>query len=305
VSEDQVKQFIEQATQSLQSGQFQSALEFVDQAIALNPNDSESHVLRGISLSQLNRPDEATDAFRAAILHGPYNPKAYYNLAVHYYSLGQKVQAEEMAKETIRIDPRHTGGRELLAKIEGERAPSTVHGTAAANPFPGDPLAPQPTEAPGGTQEANRPYGGGAPTSGPYSQPPQATGYYRGGYDNSNVNSIQFVANMGKNWDTIGWVLAGVSTVLYILAWVIAGQQMMQMFQNPQAAQDMNMMGTGAQLVLNIISFLVNISAMVWMIMELANRRGNWLWLVPFILCCCCSLPGIPMAIYMAAGRQK
>src|ERR1019366_2120293 len=63
MANEQAKAFVDQATQSLQNSQFQQALELVDQAIAIEPGASDSHVLRGICLSQLGQPDAATEAF--------------------------------------------------------------------------------------------------------------------------------------------------------------------------------------------------------------------------------------------------
>ena len=71
MSQDQVKQFIDQASQSIQSGQFEGALQLIDQALALSPNDADAHILRGICLSQTGQPIAATDAFNRAITLDP------------------------------------------------------------------------------------------------------------------------------------------------------------------------------------------------------------------------------------------
>src|SRR5688572_28332388 len=118
MSEEQAKQFLDQATQSLQSGQFQQALELVDQSIALKGDDAEAHILRGIALSQTGQPDVATESFRKAISLSHNNPKAYYNLAVHLYSRGQKSESIEMAREAVRLDTKHAGARDLVTRIE-------------------------------------------------------------------------------------------------------------------------------------------------------------------------------------------
>lgn len=316
MSQEQASQFIEQAQQSLQSGQFGSALELIDQAIALDENNSDSYVYRGIALSQLGRPDEATEAFRHAIMHGPYNPKAYFNLAVHHYQLGQAMQAEEMAKETMKIEPNHAGARDLLIRIENERKPAAPPSSIGA--FPGDPLAtPPPSEpaqpviidpgAPSATPAqpvrpevpAQPPYGGTA-------QPPaQPTGYYRPGYDTSSTHSLQFIANMGKGWDTFGWILAIGTLVVGGIVWASAFSIMAQVFSNPDAFAGSNpWMAPGVSVPLQILDMVGRLVALVWMILELADRRGNWLWILPFIICCCCNLPGVVMAIYLWKGRH-
>lgn len=299
MSEEQAKQFLEQATQSLQSGQFQQALDLIDQSIALKDGDSEAHVLRGIALSQLSQPDQATEAFRKAIMQGPYNVKAYFNLAVHYFALGQKAEALEMAHSAVRIDPKHAGARDLIIRIEGE--------TQAANAFQppttpdpsriGDPLAP--------------PVEGGAPAPGPsapYQQPVPPGGYTRPGYETSGTQSLQFVANMGKTWDAIGWGLIITSLVVLVASVALFFPIYAEMFRNPENIQQMSTMGMGGgalSMVLQIVSWLASLGSLVWMILELTNRRGNWLWLLPYILCCCCGFHWVVMGIYLLAGRQK
>lgn len=305
MSEEQARQFLDQATQSLQSGQFQQALELVDQSIALKEADSEAHVLRGIALSQLSQPDQATEAFRRAISLGPYNSKAYFNLAVHYFGLGQKPEALEMAREAVRIDAKHAGARDLIARIEGEsQAAGTIQAPTTPDPSRiGDPLA-QPTETPSGVAPGP---GGPAPGT-PYQNVPPPGGYYRPGYETSGVHSLQFVANMGKTWDTIAWVLIITSVATFVISLVMFLPMYAEIFQNPQNMQRMSTMGFGSSIastILQIVSWLATLSSLVWMILELSDRRGNWLWLLPYILCCCCGFHWVPMGIYLLAGRQK
>ena len=253
MSSDQVQQFIEQATQSLQTGQFQQALELAEQAIGLDENTSDGWVLKGVALSQLNRPSEATDAFRQAIMHSPYNAKAYFNLAVHNYGQGEKIQAEEMARETIRIDPRHAGAKELLNRIETERQPSvqtpssTYVGDPLSGPMDPDPAASQSPAAsvPAATpsNDVLKPVETPSQPQMPYTPPmaaPTPTGYYRGGYETQDIHSLQFVGNMGKNWDMIGWGLIAVNLVLFVISTFAQIGMYQKMFSDPGSMSGMN-----------------------------------------------------------------
>jgi tetratricopeptide (TPR) repeat protein len=320
MSDEQAKQFLEQATQSLQSGQFQQALELADQAIALKDSD-EAQILRGIAWSQLGQPDAATEALRRAISLGPHNPKAYYNLAVHYFSQGRKPEALEMAKEAVRLDTKHAGARDLVARIEAESQPaSTVQApriddltTGGSTSMPGVPGVTGPIEGLGAGPEAPRP--GPAPGE-PY-QAPMATppgGYQRPGYDTSNEHSLQFVGNMGATWYTIGWIIIFIALAIDVVAIVrVAGMwdQIMQAAQDPAAAQRINQQMWGNNViatVLQLVSYATTLGGLVWMILELTDRRGNWLWLLPYILVCCCTcglMQPVVHAIYILAGRPK
>jgi len=295
MSEEQAKQFLEQATQSLQSGQFQQALDLAQQAISLQESD-EAQILRGIALSQLNQPDGATEAFRRAISLNAHNPKAYYNLAVHYYALGQKNEAIEMAREAVRIDSKHAGARDLVTRIEAELNP------------PVDAGAPRIMDD--GTTVSGGPQGSAGPTAqGPYQSPPMGN-YERPGYSTAGVHSLQFVERLGKTWDTIAWIIIVIVFAVFVISWITNFGQIMEAFSNPAAARRMGGMNAFSsmnlfQMLLSIVGMLARLGGLVWMIMELSDRRGNWLWLLPYILCCCCGVDWLVMGIYLLAGRQK
>lgn len=312
MSEEQAKQFLDQATQSLQGGQFQQALELVDQSIALKGDDAEAYILRGIALSQTGQPDVATESFRKAISLAHNNPKAYYNLAVHLYSRGQKSESLEMAREAVRLDTKHAGARDLVTRIEMEAQPDA--GVKA--PRVEEPLAPTGMEPPPGTgmsapsSPSDRPPTALTPSS-PYQTPPSQQppgGYYRPGYETGGTQSLQFVDNMGKTWDTIGWALIGASLIVFVALLVLFMPLYAEIFRNPENMSRMGTMGIaggGLSMVLQLVGYLAQLLSLVWMILELTNRRGNWLWLLPFILCCCCGFQWIPMGIYLLAGRAK
>lgn len=310
MSAEQAKEFLNQATQSLQSGQFQQALELVEQSIALKGDEAEAHILRGIALSQTGQPDTATESFRKAISLAHNNPKAYYNLAVHLYSRGEKSEAIEMAREAVRLDTKHAGARDLVTRIEMEAQPDS--GVKA--PRVEEPLAPSGMEPPPGTgvsgpsSPSERPSPG---PSAPYQTPPSqqpAGGYYRPGYETGGIHSLQFVANMGKTWDTIAWALIVVSFAVFVGSIALFMPFYQELFRNPENMSRMSTMGLGGgplSIVLQIVSWLATLASLVWMILELSDRRGNWLWLLPYILCCCCGFHWVVLGIYLLAGRAK
>jgi len=96
--------------------------------------------------------------------------------------------------------------------------------------------------------------------------------------------------------------------VLFVISFALSWGDMMQAFNNPENFQRMSGMGfgrTGIQLVVSLLGILIRLGSLVWMILELSDRRGNWLWLLPYLLCCCCGFDWLILAIYMLAGRQK
>ena len=322
MSAEQAKQFLDQATQSLQSGQFQQALELVEQSIALRGDDPEAHILRGIALSQTGQPDTATEAFRKAISQAHNNPKAYYNLAVHLYSRGQKSEALEMAREAVRLDTKHAGARDLVTRIEMEAQPDS--GVRA--PRVEEPLAPSGMEPPPGTGVSSPPSPAASPTPGPgapgpsapYQSPPSQQqppgGYHRPGYETGGIHSLQFIANMGSTWFVIGWIIVGLALTIdlvVVFRLVTVWDQVMRSAGDPAAAQRISqeMWGNDAlALVLQLASYGATLGGLVWMILELVDRRGPWLWLLPYIVGCCCTcglLQPVVQAIYMVVNKPK
>jgi tetratricopeptide (TPR) repeat protein len=317
MSQEQAKQFIEQATQSLQSGQHQQALELLDQAIEMAPNDSEAYVLRGIALAHSNQGQAATESFRRAITLSPYNAKAYYNLAVHQYAQGNKVEALEMAREAAKIDTRHGGARTLITQIENEMLPQAP----AAEKLPGSPMDPlsapreqgpeqgpqRPSAPPPGTGDPLGP----RPPSGPY-QPPQPTspppaGPYpggpplRSGYETPE-HSLAFVKNMGGAWTAIGWFLAVANLMVLAGSLIVMWPVIQEAMANPQAAEQMQ--SSPGMMMINVLWLVSLVGIVGWTIFDLIDRRGNFLWLLPNILCSCCLFGWIALPIYLLAGRN-
>jgi len=321
VASEQAQSFIDQATQSIQNSDFKGALEFIEQAIALEPNSSDAYVIKGVALSQTAEADAAVEAFRQAIMLSPYNAKAYFNLGVHYFSTGNKVGAEEMAREAVRIDPRHAGARDLLSRIEAERAPEKPISTAIEGPSPYSPgggQAPSSSGPPFG--EPQRPAPSAQPPTGssPYESSPHGTSpygtspegaYYRPGYESSStVHSLSFVENLGSSWSALGYVIGGIGTAIAAINWgkaiLVDFPAMMNDMEAFAQSQSGFLGSTPGQMALSMISMLVALVALIWMILELTDRRGPWLWMLPFVICCCCGFHGPVILIYMWKGRS-
>jgi tetratricopeptide (TPR) repeat protein len=279
------KEFLDQATQSLQGGHFQEALELVGNAIALSPDSADAYVLKGIAESQLNRPHEAIESFQKAIALDPKNAKAPYNLAVHYYGSGQKEEALAAARQAIEADPSHASARDLVMRIEAEL-------NLAPPPVPGAPVE----SAPPVTPAAFTPVG-------------DAAGY-RQGYE-SPLHSLQWVENASKFWDTLGWTIALLTIAATVGIVAVGAQpyfQMINYIATHQNAQPVvpELFKSPWFTVAFWGSLLLDLASLVWMIFELIDRRGPWIWLLPYFVCCCClGLQGAAMGAYLLFGRSK
>lgn len=266
---EQSEQFIQQATQALNDGAFGQVIQLTDQALATDPNSADAYILRGIALAQTSQPEAATGSFRQAISLAPQNPKAYYNLATHQYQLGQRVEALAMAREALRVDPRHQGARDLIGLMEQESGQTA--------------WAPPPVERPG------------------YATPPQMG---RPGYQDRGGHSIAFVENMGSTWVVIGWVLAGLAIILTIYSMTTMVGMFQAMFANPNADPNVALQKWQAQqgglyTISQVVSWINFAAIVAWGALDIADRRGNWVWMVAFV---CCNVIGLP--IYLLTGRK-
>jgi hypothetical protein len=322
MANEQAKAFIDQATQSLQNSQFQQALELIDQAIAIEPNVSDTHVLRGICLSQLGQPDAAVEAFRKAMLLSPYNAKAYYNLAVHYNSLGQKKEAADLAREAVGVDPRHSGARQLLGQLEQElmgvsndpvgeiidvapkKAPmAPPPGVSDSSSMP--PSARPPQTAPPSAQSRPQSGPGNPPAAGanPYGDA-KATGQFshqgfnRPGYV-APTSALPWVSGMGKAWVGIAWFLFFCWIPLIIAFVNICMAVINEKIQDPQ-----KIMALGGGVV-DVLYLLVGVLTLFWMICDTLDRRASGWWVAGLVVSTCCGLNILLFPIYLLVGRRS
>jgi tetratricopeptide (TPR) repeat protein len=313
MAQEQIREFIDQATQSIQSGQFEGAIQLLDQALAIAPANAEALVLKGICLSQSGQPSAATESFNKAVILEPSNSKAHYNMAVHLYALGQKTEALKHAREAAQNDATHAGARQLIATLEAEISPP-----APAIPNPNDPLAGMGTALPvasapqanpyqqsnpyaQSTPESPRPGGmGPAPIATPSHNP-----YMKQGYE-TPTHSLPLVENLGSAWLGIGWALAALSFAGFVVGVLVAISAMSGANLNDPDAIARAMEGQGAMLwVSRITGFGSLIGIMIWSIMDIIDRRGNFVWLIPNIICSCCGFGWVTLPIYILAGRNK
>jgi hypothetical protein len=157
---------------------------------------------------------------------------------------------------------------------------------------------PPPSERPlYGQPQPGQPPVGGYGTQGYGAQGYGAQGYGGGGH------SLPFVGNMGATWVTIGWVLAVLSFVIFGGTLLLLGPMIQEIIANPSAAETISMPG---QTMISIGSTIVTLGVLLWVILDLVDRRGNFVWLVPVILCTCCGGMGwLILPIYLVWGRSQ
>jgi Flp pilus assembly protein TadD len=67
----EIKTLIENGTQNLRDGDFESALSFFEQALLLEPNNPDLWNQKGVALRSLGRYDEASECYNRSLQLDP------------------------------------------------------------------------------------------------------------------------------------------------------------------------------------------------------------------------------------------
>jgi tetratricopeptide (TPR) repeat protein len=99
-----------------QDGREREALEVIDRAIALDPNDAMHHASRAFILNGLDRPKDALSAARTARELDPYCENALTAEAQAHLLSRDWTRAEKAAREALALDPDRSSAANLLAQ---------------------------------------------------------------------------------------------------------------------------------------------------------------------------------------------
>lgn len=113
---------LQEAQQLLKQGQIDRALERVDQYLKTKPKDARGRFLRGILLTEQNKPNEAIRVFTELTQDYPELPEPYNNLAVLHASQGQYDKARAALEMAIRTHPSYATAHENLGDIYAKMA---------------------------------------------------------------------------------------------------------------------------------------------------------------------------------------
>ncbi len=96
------------------------ALEAIERAAVLGPNNAEVHATRGYILSYASRPAEAIESLKTSMRLDPQHPRIWLHFLAHaYFVEGNYVEAASLLKRRIRLQPETDISRVLLASCYG------------------------------------------------------------------------------------------------------------------------------------------------------------------------------------------
>ena len=101
----------------IKQGQHAQALEQVDKYLAGKPKDAQGRFLKGIVLTEMNKPNDAIAVFSKLTEDFPELPEPYNNLAVIYAQQKQFDKAKQALEMAIRTHPSYATAHENLGDI--------------------------------------------------------------------------------------------------------------------------------------------------------------------------------------------
>ena len=113
---------LQEAQQLLKQGQTERAMERIEQYLKTRPKDARGRFLRGILLTEQNKPTDAIRVFTELTQDYPELPEPYNNLAVLYASQGQYDKARAALEMAIRTHPSYATAHENLGDIYAKMA---------------------------------------------------------------------------------------------------------------------------------------------------------------------------------------
>jgi hypothetical protein len=125
VQADELKEIARQVRQ----GQSSAALDRLDAYLKAHPAEPQAMFLRGVALSELNKRDEAIQAFTELTEKYPALPEPYNNLAVLYARQGQYDKARRALEAALKTHPSYATAHNNLADVYAHMA-SEAYGKA-------------------------------------------------------------------------------------------------------------------------------------------------------------------------------
>jgi len=113
---------LQEASQLFKQGQLDRALDRVNAYLGSRPKDARGRFLKGLILTEQNKPNDAIRVFTELTQDFPELPEPYNNLAVLYASLGQYDKARSSLEMAIRTHPSYATAHENLGDIYAKMA---------------------------------------------------------------------------------------------------------------------------------------------------------------------------------------
>jgi Flp pilus assembly protein TadD len=121
----------------MQAGKSEQALKRADAFLADKPRDLQVRFLRAVTLIDVGRRQEASDALVQLTQDFPELPEPYNNLAVLAAALGNLDRAEHLLQQAIAAQPNYITAQENLGDLYAEMAATAFERASRLDPANG------------------------------------------------------------------------------------------------------------------------------------------------------------------------
>ena len=262
--------------------------------------DPNSHLQQATDFVNAGNYNEALERARAVLIGDPSNGDAKLIEAISLSQLGNSRDASESFAEAIRLAPTIVKARFNAAVHEfntGNVGQARLLATEALNLDPKhegtkelmERMGPEPQIMATGV-----------------SYPRENMADYQPAYE-----GITFIRNNSKAWSAAGWIISAGSLLAFIALWATVVPHLSELLDAAQA----NDTGKTQALSRKIGNPMVSIGVygfvalnLIYMIMDIIHRKGNFVWLIVHIPCSCIGVcvggNFITLPIYMLFGRK-
>jgi tetratricopeptide (TPR) repeat protein len=240
--------------------------------------------------------NEALETSRGILVGDTNNGDAKLIEAISLSQLGNGRDASEAFAAAIRLSPTNVKARFNAAVHEFNSGNVGQARTLASEALNLDPTH-------DGTKELVTRMGPEQPyTPGGINYPREGVG----GFEPAN-EGIPFVKSLGSAWVLIGWALAALSAASFAYGLIRLAQNwgdlMSAMTSNDQAKIQQVTMAMSNP-IMQILGYALIAFNMIWTIMDIIHRKGNFMWLIGHIPCTCVGLSFITQPLYILLGRK-
>jgi tetratricopeptide (TPR) repeat protein len=115
-------------------------------------------------------------------------------------------------------------------------------------------------------------------------------------------HALFFMAGMERPWKIAGWcfVALGVVTAICMLVY--------QPFQAPSEDAKkqvmFNLVDSPQAMVTVFLLAISGVLSLMWMLIDIVDRRARLVWLIPSIACCTCGMHALPQALYLMMHKE-
>ena len=262
--------------------------------------DPNSHLQQATDFVNAGNYNEALEMARAVMVGDPSNGDAKLIEAISLSQLGNSRDASEAFAAAIRLAPTNVKARFNAAVHEFNNG-----NVGEARVLANEALSLDPSHE--GTKELMTRMGPETPV--------MANGV---SYPRENMvdfqpphEGISFIRKNSKVWTAIGWTISAASLFTFVLMWAMilphVGEVMDATKNNDQTKiQALSKSFSSPLLTMSSYGFVA--LNLVYMIMDIIHRKGNFIWLIVHIPCSCVGacIGGnfITLPIYMLFGRK-